>query len=363
MTFIVDAHQDLAWNVLTFGRDYSRSAHETRRLENGTSIAAQNGDTLLGWEDYQRGNIAILFGTLFASPLRKKMGEWDVQAFRDSDEAHRLYRNQADVYQRMVDEHPDQFRLIRARADLESTLEHWNNPRYDHHPVGIVMLMECAEAIRSMDDLAMWREFGLRIIGPAWAGTRFCGGTREPGPLTREGRELLGAMADQGLALDLSHMDREAALQALDEFPGAIIASHANLMSLLPGISTNRHLTDDVVDGIIARDGVIGVIPANHFLLPGWLKADGDRKHVSLTRVADHIDTICQRAGNARHAAIGSDFDGGFGLQHVPHEIDTVADLQLLAPMLSVKGYSDQDIAMIFGGNWVEFLRRILPAS
>ena len=52
---IVDAHEDLAWNMLSFGRDYTRSALETRQLEKGTDAPKRNGDTLLGWDEYQRG--------------------------------------------------------------------------------------------------------------------------------------------------------------------------------------------------------------------------------------------------------------------------------------------------------------------
>jgi membrane dipeptidase len=76
-----------------------------------------------------------------------------------------------------------------------------------------------------------------------------------------------------------------------------------------------------------------------------------------------HIDYICQRAGDARHVGIGSDFDGGFGKESVPAEIDNIADLQLIAPLLAEKGYNDEDIAAILGGNWLAFLRRTLPRS
>ena len=59
---IVDAHQDLAWNILTFGRDYTLPVAETRRRELGTEVPLHNGDTLLGWSEYQQGRVAIVFG-------------------------------------------------------------------------------------------------------------------------------------------------------------------------------------------------------------------------------------------------------------------------------------------------------------
>jgi hypothetical protein len=55
---LVDAHQDLAWNMFTFGRDYTRAAAETRSLEQGGFAPSVNGDTLLGWPEYQQGRVA-----------------------------------------------------------------------------------------------------------------------------------------------------------------------------------------------------------------------------------------------------------------------------------------------------------------
>ena len=75
------------------------------------------------------------------------------------------------------------------------------------------------------------------------------------------------------------------------------------------------------------------------------------------------IDHICQMAGDAQHVGIGSDFDGGFGLQSVPAEIDTIADLQKIVPLLAQKGYTEAHIAAIMGQNWLSILKEDLPAS
>ncbi len=138
--------------------------------------------------------------------------------------------------------------------------------------------MEGADAIRSPAELAGWWEFGLRLIGPAWAGTRYCGGTKEPGPLTDEGRALLKTMADFPFILDLSHMDEPAALEALDFYEGPVIASHGNCLALLPNYATNRQFSDRVLRGLIERDGVVGLVPFNAFLKVGWLRASGSRR-------------------------------------------------------------------------------------
>lgn len=357
---IIDGHEDLAWNILALGRDYTLSAEETRQKEQGTLAPQVNGDTLLGWPDYQRGQVAIVFSTLFSAPDRAKLGDWDTLVYKTFDQAHQLYLNQLDTYHRLTGEHPDKFRLIQTRADLHTVLQDWEHGDVNEHPVGLVVLMENAEGVRNPSELDEWWEGGVRIIGPAWAGTRFCGGTRQPGPLTPDGYALLERMQEFGFTLDLSHMDETSALQALDTYEGPVIASHANALALLKGSESNRHLTDAVIHGLLERGGTIGIVPANNFLRIGW-KDSGGRASVTLEYVAAQIDYICQAAGNAHHVGLGTDFDGGFGLQHVPNDVDSIADMQKLIPLLVARGYSQEDITAVLGGNWMNHLERYLP--
>jgi membrane dipeptidase len=359
---IVDAHEDLAFNILNFGRDYFRSAMETRRLEreSDSPIPGRTGETLLGWPDYQRGRVAVIFSTLFATPVRRSTGLLDNQAYVDYNHAHRLYRAQLDTYHKMADDHPDQFRMVTTRADLKTILTHWADPMAESHPVGLVPLMEGAEGVRTSSELNDWWQWGVRIIGPAWAGTRFCGGTHDPGPLTDDGLQLLKAMAEIGFTLDLSHMDELSARQSLDIYPAALIASHANAAALVPGYSGNRLLSDPVIEGILERDGIIGVIPFCKFLDYEWENGN-PRDTITLETLAQQIDHICQMAGDACHVGLGTDFDGGFGLSGAPAGVDTIADLQKLAPVLSGKGYNDEQIAAVLGKNWLRFLEKTLP--
>ncbi len=74
------------------------------------------------------------------------------------------------------------------------------------------------------------------------------------------------------------------------------------------------------------------------------------------------IDHICQVTGSAEHVGLGSDFDGGFGVERAPAELDTVADLQKLAPALRERGYAERDVEAILGQNWIRVLGRGLPA-
>jgi len=364
MRLIIDSHQDLAWNMLTFKRDYTRSVEETRRLEANTLIPERNGECLLGWPEYQRGQVAVIFSTLFAAPARKRE-LWDTVWYPDFDTAHRLYRDQIFLYRKLSDSYPDKFRLISSRSELDSIIEHWSQPvqNGDGHPVGLIYLMEGADGIRSPHELAEWYEMGLRLIGLAWAGTRYSGGTGDPGGLTDDGKKLLSAMMDYNFILDLSHMDEAAALESLDHYGGPIMATHSNCAALMKGADTNRHITDRVLRGLIERGGINGLLPLNSFLKAGWVRKSGSRREeVPLDTLIAHIDHVCQLAGNADHAAIGSDFDGGFGVQSIPPELDSIADLQVIASKLMERGYSESDAEKILGQNWLKFLQEHLPS-
>ena len=261
----VDSHQDIAWNMLSFRRDYRHTVAETRAREKATQIPEWNQDTILGRDAYKESKTALVFSTLFASPIRHKEGEWDNNCYKDFDEAREMYRKHIDVYHRLSEEQPDSFQLITNQEQLNAHLSLWEEPQEDH-PVGLVVSMEGAEGIRHPEELEEWWNLGLRMIGPAWAGTRYSGGTREPGPLTKDGYALLDAMADHGFILDISHMDEEAVFQSIDHYPKRIIASHANPLGMMKGSDSNRFLSDRVIEGIIEREGIIGVVIYNVFL-------------------------------------------------------------------------------------------------
>jgi membrane dipeptidase len=361
MHIIFDAHEDLAYNILAFGRDYARSVHKTRQLEANTPIPQQNGTCLLGLPEHRQGNIAITLATLFATPVRYQFGTWDTYVYQDTEEAHKLYRDQLDLYRRLDEEQPLNFRLIRNAPELNMHLADRQNTE-ETRPLGLIPLMEGADAVRSPEELEEWWALGLRIIGPAWAGTRYSGGTGDPGPLTEAGQVLLERMQEFGFILDISHMDEAATLEALDRYEGNLLASHSNAKALLPETRSNRHLSDRVIRGMVEREGVIGVIPFNMFLKTGWKKADG-RENISIALLIDQIDYICQIAGDSKHVGIGSDFDGGFGVESVPAEIDTIADLQKVAPLLAARGYTQEDIQAIFSENFIRHLQKSLPNS
>jgi membrane dipeptidase len=361
MHLIIDSHEDIAWNMLTFNRDYTLPVAETRQREQGLRHAELNlGETLLGWPEYQAGRVAVIIATLFAAPRRREKDAFYSQAYSTIQEAHASYLRQLDVYKKLFAKHPDKFVQVDNQKTLANIITGWDfcdNP-VSEPAIGLVLLMEGAEGIQRIDELVFWWENGVRLIGPAWAGNQYCGGTLEPGPLTSAGKKLVSHMDEMGFTLDISHMDEQAVLPCFDLYQGPIIASHANAQALVHS-PTNRFLNDPVIQGIIEHGGMIGIVPYNHYLVWEW-KYPSNKHDVKLDAVINQIDHICQLAGDALHVGIGSDFDGGLGMQSTPSEIDTIADLQKLTPLLESRGFTDQDVANILGGNWARQLQHSL---
>lgn len=364
MPWIIDAHQDMAYNMLSHGRDYRRSAAETRALEKEGPVPLRTGESLLGWANYQRGQVALFFGTLYLSPSDTSE-DWETQRFASTGEAERHHLEQYHAYRQLCDQAPDMFRMIINRAELNAVLSAWQEKPAAYpdttHPVGIALLMEGAEGLPDIKELEVWWERGVRMVGPVWGGGRYCGagfGDKEPHRFDREGYDLLNLMADLGMALDVSHMNHASLLQAVDTFAGeVVIASHIACESV-HGEHRERLVTDEGIARLIERDAVIGLVPNNHFLRSGWHRGDL-RDGVTLLDLVAHIDHICQIAGNSRHAAFGTDFDGGFGLASVPMEIDSIADLQKMNTVLMQKGYNENDVENIFGRNWQRILENV----
>jgi membrane dipeptidase len=355
--FIVDAHQDIAFNTVCYGRDYRLSALKKREAEANTPTAQKAGRAMLGLPEAIIGRVAVVFATVFTEPRGKvpAFGN-DAALYSNPQQAMKAGEAQLDVYKRLSDEEP-RLRLINTHADLEAVLATWA----DDVPVtqrvqGLVLLMENADPILEPRQFEWWYERGVRVVGPAWRGTRYCGGTGEPGKLTPLGRELLDVMMNFNAILDLSHMAEESYLEALDHYEGVIIASHSNPRHFR---NSDRHLSDMMIRRLAERGGVMGIVPYNLFLSNHWSLADG-KSAIKLNRVLEAIDYVCQLVGSAEHVGIGTDFDGGFGSESTPQELNTVADLWVLKDALLTRGYPEADVTNILGGNMLRQLRTSL---
>jgi membrane dipeptidase len=349
--FITDAHLDLAYNLLNKKRDPRRKLADLRAAE---APDFPRGIPTVSFPAMRRGGVGLAFATLFSSPADNPFPDdsEEDEAYRTPAEAHRLGMKQVDAYRRLIDE-DESLRLVTDTAALDEVLA---GQTAETPLIGLVLLMEGADHIRTPEETELWVEAGVRLIGPAWDDTQYCHGAWRGAKdgLTPAGYALLDVMGDLNLILDLTHMNEIGTLQALDVYQGPVVATHSNARALVPG---ERQLSDTQIRRVGERDGVIGVVLYNAFLSAGWRKGQ-PKELVTLDHVVAHIDHICQTIGDAAHAGIGSDLDGGFGAADIPAPLDSIADLPQIATALAAKGYSETDIAGIMGGNWVNLLRR-----
>ncbi len=328
---IVDAHLDLAWNTLN-GRDLTLTVDALRAQERRTS--QQIMATL---PELAAGGIAIVFGTLYVGAKGfddEGAGIYETPPDEDA-------RNQLAVYRRWESE--GRVRIITGRASLESHLDAW----LDDAVTGVVLLIEGGDSITTPDDLDEWWDAGVRVIGPAWTKTRYCGGTRAPGPLTALGRDLLAKMKERGVILDVSHMAEQSFWDAMEAGFHRVAATHANVRSFVGEKIADRHLSDDMLAALGDADGMVGVVPANRFLT--------EEAEVTMGTVKKHLDHIASIVGWHR-VGIGSDLDGGFGLEETPAGMDTAADLRKIADLVPPDAAEG-----VLGGNWLRVLRESLP--
>ena len=157
------------------------------------------------------------------------------------------------------------------------------------------------------------------------------------------------------MLLDVTRLADQSFWEALDVFSGPVLASHHDCRSLVPA---DRQLADEQIKALIDRDAVIGAAFDCWMLKPGWVIGVTQPDDVTLENVVDHIDHVCQLAGNARHAALGPDLDGGFGQEQSPGALETFADLGKIATILASRGYPAEDIDGILYKNWVRFFYR-----
>ena len=352
---IVDAHEDIAYNQAIYLRDYRVSALKHRQNEAGTGFPLAT----IGLPDALLGRVAVVFSTLFVAPHRSGLASNNVPGeeptYSNPTEAYDAASRQLDYYYRLADE-DERIILVKNQADLDEVLASWEGeklPNERRH--GLVVLMEGADPIIEPEQFDEWYERGVRIVGTAWTQTRYSGGTRAPGGLTALGHDLLAQMANYNALLDLSHMAEQAVYESLDRYEGQIIASHTNPRKFC---NTDRHFSDDMIRLLGERDGVMGVVMYNRFLQDGWQPGDPP---VPVSVIYDIVDHVCQITGSARHVGFGSDFDGGFGATSTPLEMGTVTDLWHLKDGLFERGYSEEDVAAICGGNMLRKLRETLP--
>jgi membrane dipeptidase len=346
---LVDSHLDLAENVTLFGRDLTLEVSTLRALEQRTK-----NQVMVTLPELKRGGIAVAFATVTAGFKAEDVGA-DFQPasaiYHALEHAEVQALSQLDLYE--LWEKQGLVRILKSVTDLEHHLNLWQQDRVP----GLVLLMEGADPILQVADLPKWWRRGLRMIGLTFGDTKYgagvAGGSKNfrTGGLTSEGIGLLEAMAEQGFIWDISHLTETGVWQGLEIGLPRVCATHATARALNP---TDRHLSDDVIRAVVKRGGVIGLVLYNGFLEPRW-RVD-KTVVVSLEKhVRDHAAYLASVAG-WNCIGIGSDLDGGFGLEESPLELNSIADLYKMSDILPAEVRK-----AVLSTNWLTFLRRSLP--
>lgn len=350
---IFDAHLDLAMNALEWNRDFSRPIDEIRAREHGLNDKPDRGKGTVSFIEMRRGRIGLCVGTQIA---RFVAANNPLPGWHSQEQAWAMTQGQLAWYRAM--EERGELAAITDRATLDRHLDLWSDGAAVNKPIGYMLSLEGADSIVSMAHLERAYAQGLRAVGPAHYGPGvYAQGTNASGGLGPRGRELLTEMDRLGMILDVTHLCDDSFREALDHFQGPVWASHSNCRAL---VNHNRQFSDDQIRELVSRGAVIGAAFDAWMLVPGWTrgKSTPESAGVTLQTVADHIDHVCQLAGNARHVGIGSDLDGAFGREQCPADIHTIADLGNVAGVLRTRGFSEDDVANVAHGNFVRFLRR-----
>ncbi len=358
--FLFDAHLDLAMNAMEWNRDLRCSLKEIRRRESSMSDKKDRGRGVVSFPAMRRGNIGLCVATQIAryvKPGNPRSG------WHSPEQAYAQTQAQLNWYRAM--ERDGQLAQITNRSQLRAHLRQWQQPHpqplHPPLPIGYILSLEGADSLVNLNDLAEAWNHGLRALGPAHYGPgTYAAGTDAEGGLTPRGRDLLREMEQLGIILDITHLTDEGFRESLQHFNGPLWASHSNCRTLVPH---QRQLNDEQIRLLIQRRAVIGIALDAWMLTPGWIKGKSTSQETKLTLKAavNHIDHICQIAGNAEHVGIGSDLDGGFGTEQCPADLDSIEKLQTLAPLLAQRGYTHQNIENILSSNWIRFLHRAWP--
>ncbi len=351
---IVDAHLDLALNMVRQLIDHTKPIAELRKLENRE---AQQAMTSL--PEFASGNVVLVFGTIFAEPadlgFAKNAVSSSHQGYSTPEEAEVQGLEQLAIYEKWAND--GLVRIITSRVVLEDHLQRFPTDRIP----GLLVLMEGADPIKNVSDLEMWYSRGVRAVGLTWGRTRYAGGTGTPGGLTPEGHELLTAMRERGMILDTSHLAEQAFYEALAYYPDRIMASHSNPRALLvspiaePVIPADRHLSDDMIRAIGTRGGMIGLNLINYFLEARWTAFDQSTP-VSIFNQCQKILEYNAALIGWEHVGIGSDLDAGMSLDCSPIELNTIADFSRFSEVVP-----EHARVGVLGENWLRFLMASLP--
>ena len=351
-TLIFDAHLDLSMNAMEWNRDLRWKVSEIRESEKGMTDLRGRENNTVSFPAMRHGNVGLCVATQIARYVKPSN---PLPGWKSPEQAWAFTQAQLAWYREM--ERQGEMVQISDLAGLEAWLEKADGFAEGKQPLGYILSLEGADSMVNPDYLYMAHEYGLRALGPAHYGPgTYAQGTNATGGLGPRGKDLLAIMEELNIILDATHLCDDSFWEALDHFNGKVWASHSLCRSI---VNHNRQFTDEQIKELLHRGAVIGMAFDGWMIVHGWEKfvSTPQSMHLTMENILDHLDHICQLAGNADHVGIGSDLDGGFGKEQSPSDVDTIADLQKIPDLLAKRGYSQADIKKIMHGNWLRFLR------
>ncbi|NIJ54152.1 dipeptidase [Dyadobacter arcticus] len=350
--FLFDAHLDLSMNAVEWNRDLTQDLMAIREREKGMTDKPDRGKGVVSFPEMRKGKIGMCVATQIARFVKpdSQIPGWHSQA-----QAWAQTQAQIAWYKAMED--AGEMVQITNLAALQYHMHLWQTAdSTENLPIGYILSLEGADSLISLNNLEIAYGYGLRAIGPAHYGPGvYAYGTDSDAPLTQKGKDLLTEMDALDMILDATHLCDTAFWEALDIFKGPVWASHNLARAITPH---NRQFSDEMIKVLLERNAVIGMAFDAWMMIPGWIrgKSTPESTGLKIEHIVNHIDHICQLAGNANHVGIGSDLDGAYGKEQSPGDLDSIADLQSITTLLAGRGYSKEDIEQIMWRNWINFL-------
>lgn len=352
--FTIDAHLDLSMNALEWNRDLRLPVSAINDREQGLTDKPDRAKAVVSLPELRKGKIGLVVATQIARYVAPGN---NLPGWHSPEQAWAQTQGQLAWYKAMED--AGEMVQISNLESLEKHVLLWESELADEKkPIGYILSLEGADSIVTIQHLQRAHAYGLRAVGPAHYGPgRYAQGTDATGFMGPEGHKLLKEMERLNIILDATHLCDDSFWEALDHFNGHVWASHNNCRAL---VNHNRQYSDGQIKALIERGAVIGLALDAWMMVPNWVRGQSTPQSMqcNLEVMVNHLDHICQLAGNTLHVGIGSDLDGAFGREQCPYDVENIADLQKIPGHLEKRGYTPEDIRNLMQGNWLRFLRK-----
>ncbi|WIB68176.1 dipeptidase [Curtobacterium sp. MCBD17_035] len=328
---VIDGHNDLPWEC---------------QMRRGSSVEGVDGTALTLHTDLPKLRAGGVVGQF-----------WSVYVDVDEPDPVRTTLQQIDLVHRLITRYPDDLRLARTADEVRAAVS-----------AGRIASLLGAEGGHAIgDDLAVLRTFarlGVRYMtlthtaDTAWADSAT--GERAHGGLTDRGREVVAEMERIGMLVDLSHTSPDTMRDTLDVATAPVLFSHSSTIAVN---DHPRNVPDDVLARLTDNGGVVMITFVPAFVSAAWAAWEAadpasrpaDGPIVTVADVADHVDHARQVAG-IEHVGLGGDYDG---TPVLPPDLRDVSRYPVLADELRRRGWSDDDLRALAGGN----VLRVLAAT